>query len=30
VLEEEGLINIMKVQRQEDGLIEAIRIQRLG
>jgi hypothetical protein len=29
-LEDEGLINIVKVQRQEDGLIEAIRIQRLG
>jgi hypothetical protein len=29
-LEEEGLINIVKVQRQEDGLIEAIRIQRLS
>jgi hypothetical protein len=24
------LINIVKVQRQEDGLIEAIRIQKLN
>jgi hypothetical protein len=29
-LEDEGLINIMKVQRDEDGLIEAIRIQKLN
>ncbi|MES2116800.1 MAG: hypothetical protein V4578_16685 [Pseudomonadota bacterium] len=29
-LAEEGLINIEKVQRQEDGLIEAIRILRLS
>jgi hypothetical protein len=29
-LAEEGLIQIVKVLRQEDGLIEAIRIQRLA
>lgn len=29
-LADEGLISIVKVQRQEDGLIEAIRIQRLA
>lgn len=29
-LEDEGLINIMKVQRDEDGLVEAIRIQKLN
>ena len=29
-MEDEGLINIMKVQRDEDGLIEAIRIQKLN
>ena len=29
-LEEEGLIDIEKVQRQADGLIDAIRIQRLA
>jgi len=29
-LEDEGLIYIMKVQRDEDGLIEAIRIQKLN
>lgn len=29
-LAQEGLISIVKVVRQEDGLIEAIRIQRLG
>jgi hypothetical protein len=30
LLADEGLIQIVKVQRQEDGLIEAIRIQRLA
>lgn len=30
LLAEEGLINIEKVQRQADGLIEAIRILRLS
>lgn len=30
LLEEEGLIDIEKVQRQADGLIDAIRIQRLA
>jgi len=30
VLEQEGLIDIEKVQRQADGLIDAIRIQRLA
>lgn len=30
LLEEEGLIDIEKVQRQEDGMIDAIRIQRLA
>lgn len=29
-LAEEGLIIIAQVQRQEDGLIDAIRIQRLA
>jgi hypothetical protein len=29
-LEQEGLINIMKVERDGDGQISAIRIQRLG
>lgn len=29
-LEQEGLIDIEKVQRQADGLIDAIRIQRLA
>ena len=29
-MEHEGLINIMKVQRDVDGLIEAIRIQKLN
>ena len=29
-LEDEGLINIVKILRQEDGLIEAIRIQKLN
>lgn len=29
-LAEEGLISIVKVQRQDDGLIAAIRIQRLA
>jgi hypothetical protein len=29
-LEEEGLITIGEVKRQDDGLIEAIRIQRLA
>nr|WP_315402422.1 hypothetical protein [uncultured Duganella sp.] len=29
-LEEEGLIDIEKVTRQADGLIDAIRIQRLA
>lgn len=29
-LAEEGLIVISQVQRQEDGLIDAIRIQRLA
>lgn len=29
-LADEGLIQIVKVLRQEDGLIEAIRIQRLA
>lgn len=29
-LEEEGLIAIAKVCRQEDGLIDSIRIQRLA
>ena len=29
-LEQEGLIDIEKVQRQGDGLIDAIRIQRLA
>jgi len=29
-LAEEGLITIVKIQRQEDGLIDAIRIQRLA
>ena len=29
-LADEGLIQIVKVQRQDDGLIDAIRIQRLG
>jgi len=29
-LEEEGLINIMKVERDAEGLISAIRIQRLN
>jgi hypothetical protein len=30
LLEQEGLIDIEKVQRQADGLIDAIRIQRLA
>jgi hypothetical protein len=30
LLAEEGLIHIEKVQRQADGLIDAIRIQRLA
>jgi hypothetical protein len=30
LLAEEGLINIEKVQRQADGLIDAIRILRLS
>jgi hypothetical protein len=30
VLAEEGLINIEKVQRQEDGQIDAIRILKLS
>lgn len=30
LLEEEGLIDIQKVQRQADGLIDAIRILRLA
>jgi len=29
-LEEEGLINIMKIERDADGQISAIRIQRLS
>ncbi len=29
-LEQEGLIDIEKIQRQADGLIDAIRIQRLA
>ncbi|KQQ32984.1 hypothetical protein ASF61_12920 [Duganella sp. Leaf126] len=29
-LEEEGLIDVQKVQRQADGLIDAIRILRLA
>ncbi|PHV04677.1 MULTISPECIES: hypothetical protein [Rugamonas] len=29
-LADEGLISIVKVQRQADGLIDAIRIQRLA
>jgi hypothetical protein len=27
---DDGLIHISKVERQEDGLIDAIRIQRLA
>ena len=27
---EEGLISVSKVERQEDGLIDAIRIQKLA
>ncbi|CAN7687290.1 hypothetical protein LJR289_005463 [Pseudoduganella sp. LjRoot289] len=30
VLAEDGLIQIVKIQRQDDGLIDAIRIQRLS
>lgn len=30
VLAEDGLIQIVKIQRQDDGLIDAIRIQRLA
>ena len=30
LLADEGLIQIVKILRQEDGLIEAIRIQRLA
>ncbi|MET0319279.1 MAG: hypothetical protein ABW069_00995 [Duganella sp.] len=29
-MEEEGLIDVQKVQRQADGLIDAIRILRLA
>ena len=29
-LKEEGLINISTIKRQEDGLIDSIRIQRLA
>ncbi|WP_107875719.1 hypothetical protein [Pseudoduganella sp. UC29_71] len=29
-LADEGLIKIVKIQRQDDGLIDAIRIQRLS
>ncbi len=29
-LAEDGLIQIVKIQRQDDGLIDAIRIQRLS